>query len=143
MTRKEKVLAIITRKIDGQIRFLALRNNPADPAHGGDFYYVVTGGVDDGETHDQAVIREVGEETGIVRALRLVRLPIEREYTDTWGNQCHELMYGLVTDEDVRHLSEEHIESGWLPREDFRKTIRWYGTAEELEDLLSQIETPA
>ncbi|MFZ2202695.1 MAG: NUDIX domain-containing protein [Microgenomates group bacterium] len=126
--------------MDGQIRFLALRNNPADPAHGGDFYYVVTGGVDDGETHVQAVIREVKEETGIIRALRLVQLPIEREYHDIWGNDCHELMYALVTDAEVAHLSEEHVEHQWLDPEAFKKTIRWHGSASELADLLDEIE---
>lgn len=140
MTRKEKVLAIIARKFDDQIRFLALRNNPADPAHGGDFYYVVTGSLEVGEDHKTAVIREVDEETGIATALRLAPLPLEWDYIDTWGNLCHELMYALVTEAEVAHLSGEHIEYLWLTSEEFRKAIRWYGSEEELISLLAQIE---
>lgn len=72
--------------------------------------------------------------------LHLVCFCLEREYSDTRGNDCHELMYALVTEADVAHLSEEHIEYLWLTSHEFRKTIRWYGSAEELIGLLSQIE---
>jgi len=140
LTRKEKVLAIIASKKDDQIRFLALRNNPADPAYGGDFYYVVTGNVDGEDSLLEAVLREVDEETGISRVLHIAILPVEREFVDNWGRPCHETFYAIVTDQEVEHLSEEHIEHAWLPRDDFLKIVRWYGPAEELEMLLSRIE---
>lgn len=143
MTRKEKVLAIIARRIEKQIHFLALRNNPADPAHGGDFYYVITGGVDAGEPASEAVLREIDEETGITRFLRIIRLPLVREFEDKYGQLCREEMFGLVTEEDVSHLSIEHIEWEWWQKEEFVKRIVWFGSREELAGLLDEIEKAA
>lgn len=140
MTRKEKVLAIVARKFGDQIRFLALRNNPADPAHGGDFYYVVTGNVDSEEGLLETILREVDEETGIRRILNVAILPVERNFRDGWGRLCHETFFAIVTDQEVEHLSEEHIEHTWLKRDSFLSTIRWYGSGEELAGLLDQIE---
>ncbi len=117
-----------------------MRNNPEDPAHGGDFYYVVTGNVDESEGPLESILREVDEETGIRSVLHIAILPVEREFVDNWGRPCHETFYAIVTDQEVEHLSEEHIEHAWLPREDFLKTIRWYGSVEELIGLLDRIE---
>lgn len=140
MTRKEKVLAIIAQKKDDQIRFLALRNNPADPAHGGDFFYVVTGNVDKDEALLETILREVDEETGIRRVLNIAILPVERDFRDGRGRLCHETFFAIVTDQEVEHLSEEHIEHAWLKRDDFLSTIRWYGSGDELAGLLDYIE---
>lgn len=117
-----------------------MRNNPADPAHGGDFYYVVTGNVDAGEGPLESILRELDEETGINRVLHIAILPVQREFTDNLGRPCHETFYTIITDQEVEHLSEEHIEHSWLPRDDFVKTIRWYGPVEELAMLLATIE---
>jgi len=57
----------------------------------------VLANLEENEDHEQAILREVDEETGIVRVLRLVQLAIEREYTDTRGNRCHELI-GLLSE---------------------------------------------
>lgn len=126
--------------MDGRIRFLALRNNPADPAHGGDFFYVVTGNVDGKDGPLESILREIDEETGIKRVLHLALLPLIRKFTDNWGRRCEETFFGIVTDEDVKYLSAEHIERRWLMRDEFIETIRWYGPREELEGLLDRIE---
>ncbi len=137
---KEKVLAIVARQDKGQIQFLALRNNPADPAHGGDFYYVVTGSTD-GEEHEEAVRRELKEETGIENLLKIKILPVTKTFTDNWGNECRETMFALVTDEDVKHLSIEHIDHQWLVKEQFASIVRWYGSEEELMSLIAEVES--
>lgn len=140
LSRKEKVLAIIARKIDDQIRFLALRNNPADPAHGGDFFYVVTGKVEEGEDQKQAILREIEEETGITKILQIIQLPIVREFLDTWGNPCREVVYLVLTDQDVIGFSIEHIGREWWGRGEFIKKIFWYGPTEELSAILDNTE---
>ncbi len=137
---KEKVLAIVARQDKDQVQFLALRNNPADPAHGGDFYYVVTGSTD-GEEHEVAIRRELKEETGIQNLLKTKILPVTKTFIDSWGNECRETMFALVTDEDVKHLSIEHIEYQWLAKAEFASMVRWYGSEEELMSLIAEVES--
>lgn len=57
MKNKILVFVICNRKL------LALRNKPQDPKHGGDFWFTVTGEVEDNERYEDAVKREVKEET--------------------------------------------------------------------------------
>ncbi|MFZ3069113.1 MAG: NUDIX domain-containing protein [Microgenomates group bacterium] len=138
---KRKIMAIIAREMGGKIHFLALRNNPIDPIHGGDFYYVVTGSVEaEDKNEEDAVKREVDEETGIKNILTIKKLSLRKEYKDAFGDICKENIYGVVTDQEVEHLNIENIEYKWLSNGEFVQTIRWYGPKEELESLLSEID---
>lgn len=57
-------------------KILALYS-PPDPKHGKWGWFVVTGGVEEGETYEQAVSREILEETGII---------IEKSIDLNWGS---------------------------------------------------------
>ena len=58
---KKKILSFIVHNR----KFLALRNNSKSIKHGGDFWFIVTGLVEDKETVKDAVKREIKEETGL------------------------------------------------------------------------------
>jgi len=124
---KEKILAIIYRKNGQKTEFLALRNNPHDPTHGGDFYFVVTGGIEENESFQGAVRREITEETGIKNILKIIDLNKICEYTCAGepGFLCREAEFLVEVGSDVSALSEEHIEYKWLEREDFVGLIGW------------------
>jgi len=139
---KNKIMAIIARKIGDKSHFLALRNNPTDPIHGGDFYYVVTGGVEAKDRNEEDTVRrEIDEETGIQNILAINKLSITKEYTDAFGDICKENVYGVITNQEVEHLNKENIEYLWLTNEEFVKTIRWYGPKEEIASLLVEIDS--
>lgn len=124
---KKKILAIIYRKRSGKTEFLALRNNPHNPAHGGDFYFVVTGGVEKDESLEDAVKREIEEETGIIKLLQIIDLKKVCEYTCAGeaGYLCKESEFLVEVDEDVVQLSEEHIGFKWSERDAFVELIGW------------------
>ena len=133
-------MAIIARKIGGKSHFLALRNNPTDPIHGGDFYYVVTGSVEaEDRNEEDSVRREIDEETGIQNIISIKKLSITKEYTDAFGDICKENIYSVITNQEVEHLNIENIDYIWLTNEEFVKTIHWYGPKEEVESLLVEI----
>lgn len=124
---KKKILAIIYRKNKDGIEFLALRNNPHDPTHGGDFYFVVTGGVESGEKLQDAVKREIAEETGMENFLKITDLNKICEYTCAGeaGFLCRESEFLVEVDDGVRKISEEHVDYKWLEREKFVDLISW------------------
>jgi len=106
MKIKNKILALIYREKDKKIELLALRNNPRDLIHGGDFYYVVTGGVKDGESFNDAITREIKEETGIENIIKIQDIEIIFEYTcaGEQGYLCKEKSYivrGMAKSKDL------------------------------------------
>lgn len=68
------------------------------------------GKVDDGETQEQAIVREVYEETG----LSVQNLELVKRNSGEWQGDTHEFSYyrADVTSRQV-HLSDEHTEYGW------------------------------
>jgi 8-oxo-dGTP pyrophosphatase MutT (NUDIX family) len=127
MKIKKKILAIIYRKRNKGIEFLALRNNPTDIKYGGDHYFVVTGGVEKNETLEDAVKREIDEETGIKNFIKITDLDKICEYTceGEAGFLCKEAEFLVEVDDEVSHLSEEHLSYKWLGRDAFVKLIAW------------------
>lgn len=138
MMIKKKILAIIHRKKNNNLEFLALQNNPKDPIHGGDFYYVVTGGIEGDEKLKNAVQREIKEETGIINIIKIIPTGKIYKYTHPGEgkNLCQEECFLVEVDEDVQHLSEEHVDYKWLKEKEFIKTIHWYYDKEDLKELL-------
>ncbi len=138
---KKKILALIYRKKNNILEFLALRNNP-DPIHGGGFYYVVTGGVEAGEDPEDAVKREIREETGIEKILNIQNTGKIYKYTHPGEGDylCKEYCYLIEIDDEVHHLNEEHIEYKWLKKDDFINTLDWYGDKKDLKELLNMLK---
>ena len=126
---KKKVLAFITNGKE----FLALRNNSEDTSHGEDFWFTVTGSVED-ETLEEAVKREIKEETN---------LDAQEIFSLNWGSiyewsgeECQESNYlAIVSSGDIM-LNEEHTEFKWLGLDEFVNIIKWYDDKDLLKKIL-------
>lgn len=117
-------------------KFLTLRNNPKDPKHGGDFWFVVTGAVESGESYDEAVRREVKEETNLNT---IDIFPLNWGSIYTWrGKDCEEHNFVSFVKSGKIVLNEEHIEYAWLEPGDFIKKIRWEGDKKKLQKILKK-----
>ncbi len=128
---KQKILAFVVYKG----KFLALRNNP-HPEHGGDFWFVVTGGVEEGEDQINAVKREVIEETGL-NSEEILFLNWGSIYE--WrGDLYKELNFLSFVNSGEVMLNEEHIKYEWLGIEDFIKRIKWDDDKELLRKVLKK-----
>lgn len=138
---KNKILAIIYRKKDGNVEFLALRNNPIDPIHGGDFYYVVTGGVEENEELEDAVKREIQEETGIEKNIGIKNTGKILEYKHPGEGDilCKEFCFLVEVEGEVQNLSNEHVEYKWLEKKDFVEIVKWYTDKKELKNMIKDI----
>ena len=132
---KRKVLAFIVH----QDKFLALERNkhPSHAPNGG--WFVVTGGVEDNESHEQAIKREVFEETG---------LHIKEVFPLNWGSIyewnykgktiCEELNFLVSVNSQKVFLNEEHSGHLWLSLDQFIKKIDWFDDKELLKKVLSK-----
>lgn len=138
---KKKILAIIYRRRSDSLEFLTLRNNPTDPVHGGDFYYVVTGGVENGEKFLDTVKREIKEETGITNIVQIKETNKIYTYTHPGEGKalCKEECFLVEVKGDINHLSDEHIGYKWLKEKAFINSIYWYYDKADLRELLKLI----
>lgn len=127
-----KILAFV---YDGN-KFLALRNNPEDLSHGGDFWFTITGSIKKGETEVEAIKREVKEETNLV-VTEIFDLNWGSIYS--WQNEDHqEKNYIALVDKGDIVLSKEHEGFEWLELEDFVNRIKWGLDKSELMAVLSK-----
>jgi len=128
----KKILAFI---YDGE-NFLLLRNNSKDPAHGGDFWFIVTGSLEKGENKEDAVKREVKEETNL-NTYEIFDLKWGSIYS--WGGEDHsEKNFLTFVKKEKVTLSEEHVDFKWLNLDDFIKKIKWDLDKEELRKVLQK-----
>jgi 8-oxo-dGTP pyrophosphatase MutT (NUDIX family) len=128
----KKILSFIT---DGR-RFLALRNNAQDLSHGGDFWFTVAGSIELKESLEEAVKREIKEETN---------LEIKEIFSLNWGSiyswdkkdNSEKNFLAFVKKGEIV-LNEEHVEFAWLNLEDFIKRIKWDLSKDELNKVLEK-----
>lgn len=132
-----KIMAIVyTRSPDE--RLLALKLHPEPGKSGG--WFVVTGAVEPGETLEQAVRREVREETGISSIKTLVDLAIAYQYPLDNGDIALERVFGVevpVASEVV--LNEEHIDFGWCAPAEFIARLAWDGDKADLHAIVVRL----
>jgi len=132
MNMNKKILAFV---FDGE-KFLLLRNNSKDPAHGGDYWFTVTGSIEANESIKDAVIREVKEETDL-EVTEILDLKWNSIYS--WGGENHlEKNFLTFVKKERVILNEEHIEAEWLKLEEFVAKIDWSLDKEELKKVLKK-----
>ena len=120
---------------DGK-EFLLLRNNSKDPSHGGDFWFTVTGSVEVEESIEDAVRREIKEETNL-NVSEILDLKWGSVYS--WGGEDHsENNFLAFVKKEKVVLNEEYVDSEWLNLNDFIKKINWDLNKEELKKVLGK-----
>lgn len=116
-------------------KLLALRSR-SHPDHGLSEWFVVTGSVEPGETHEDAVRREVLEETNLV-AMSI--LPLNWGSIYEWnGEACEELNFMCFVKPGNVVLNEEHDSFLWLDLDTFVKSIRWDDDKAQLRSVLAK-----
>jgi 8-oxo-dGTP pyrophosphatase MutT (NUDIX family) len=94
------------------------------------------GKLDDGETFEQAAIREVHEETGM--SCHVVRFVGTTNYTHRKGKPKIVAYYLMAVNEGEFTPNEEVDELVWLPLEQVRDHLTWQRD-QELFDLIAQL----
>lgn len=128
-----KILSFI---VNNDNKILLLHNNPLDPAHGGDFWYTVTGGFEDyDKTPEDVVKREIKEETDL-DVKEVIYLNWILKYKDKGLNCVEYVCVSFVEDSNIILDENENIGYEWCEIDDFVKKIRWFGDLELLKKVL-------
>jgi 8-oxo-dGTP pyrophosphatase MutT (NUDIX family) len=130
----KKILAFIYSK--EKKKFLILKTNGDEPEkHGESHWFTTTGSVEKNESHEEAVKREIKEETN---------LDVKEIYNLKWGgrynwqNQIHEELYFIAfVNSDKLNLDKvEVIDFRWLDTDKFAELLDWDGNKGELKSVL-------
>jgi len=127
-----KIQAIIYKIVKGEILCLCLKRSPLD----GDFWHVTTGTVEQEETDEQCLEREIKEELGEQKILLLSSKL--KEWVWEKGDEeisMHDYVVCLE-DRDII-LNEEHTEYVWLKPADAYNKYK-YESAKEMVEMLKQ-----
>lgn len=126
-----QVEAIIFRINSGRIEYLLLKRLPERNG----FWQPVTGGVEEGESRDEALHREIMEETGIENLVRVIEDIHYFEFSDP--NLNKEYVYGVevVATEKVMFDGKEHSEYRWCHIQEATQLLHWKENKEALEKL--------
>jgi len=134
----DKILAIVH---SDKGKFLLLKTNPKTMKV--DHWYVVTGGVKEGESFEKAVAREVKEETNL-KILEII--PTSTSWDYEWPKNSgiikHEKAFLVkVKHADPNITAHEHLDWKWLDKNDFLDQIYWYGESKDnLNGLIKPLD---
>jgi 8-oxo-dGTP pyrophosphatase MutT (NUDIX family) len=126
-----QVEAIIFRRNDDKIEYLLLKRLPERNG----FWQPVTGGVEEGETRDEALRREVMEETGVRSIVAVMEGLFYFEFSDPNLNQ--EYVYGveISSSEKIVLDPKEHNEYRWCSFQGALQLLHWKENKEALRKL--------
>jgi 8-oxo-dGTP pyrophosphatase MutT (NUDIX family) len=126
-----QVEAIIFRRNGNGIEYLLLKRLPERNG----FWQPVTGGVEEGETRDEALQREIMEETGVGNIVAVIEGLYYFEFSDPTLNQ--EYVYGVEvsSSEEIVLDSKEHSEYRWCSFQEALQLLHWKENKEALKKL--------
>jgi 8-oxo-dGTP pyrophosphatase MutT (NUDIX family) len=117
----KKIMAII---YSDKNKFLLLRTNPKCLKV--DEWFVVTGSIEKKEEKEEAVKREVLEETGLkILEIKKTEFSSDYEWPIGSGKIHHETIFLVKVKQDLPKLSGEHLDFKWLNKKEFINQVDW------------------
>ncbi|MDH4098969.1 MAG: NUDIX domain-containing protein [Nitrospirota bacterium] len=114
MRLRRNVRGIVSSTLSGEPRFLLLLARKG-------YWQCPNGGMDDGESEVQALIREIAEETGLLRVKVLEETRTTREYdAERHGEPIHVMLAAYLVEADmaetvtIGNSEDRHLESRWV-----------------------------
>lgn len=117
-----KIMAIIYSE---KSQFLLLKTNPKTMKV--DHWFVVTGSLKEDETFEEAVKREVEEETNLfIQNIIKTNLEFNYEWPKNSGKIKHEKVFLVQVKQTIPRLIRwEHLDFKWVNRPEFIREIYW------------------
>jgi dihydroneopterin triphosphate diphosphatase len=132
--RRSEVLLVVYRPGP---EFLVFLRSPE--RHG--YWNLAAGGVEDGESPEEAALRELAEETGLERPLSFSAIPLELGYRrpeDTWVRMHPFAVEAAAGWEPT--LDEEHVDYRWCTRAEAVELLAYPEPRAAVEDVARRLE---
>jgi len=130
--RTAQVEAILFRKETDGIRYLLFKRNERK----GGFWQPITGGIEEGESIETALRREVLEETGFRDLQNVIDLHFNFSFPDDNGGILTEYVYGIeLAAGHEPTLSSEHTEFRWVDLDEATQLLKWDDNKSALRKL--------
>ncbi len=132
-----QVEGIIFCKTDEGIKYLLLKRSKKK----GGFWQAITGGLEEGETLKESLLRELREETSINNIKNIIDTGFSFQFKkdNLW---LTEYVYAIEVPEQYNLiLSEEHEEYRWVLFEEALKLLKWNTNKEafkKVNDIISK-----
>jgi len=126
-----QVEAILFRRKGSKVEYLLLKRLPKRNG----FWQPVTGGVEEGETRNEALRREIREETGITNIIIVLEDLHLFEFSDP--NPTQEYVYGVEVSPSEKIVLDqgEHSEYRWCSFREALHLLHWKENKEALRKL--------
>ncbi len=142
-----QILVYCYRLVDNRPEWLLLKRCPAR----GGFWQGVTGAIEPGEPLEQAALRELREETGLIpESISQTSLKYTITVRPEWAanynydpkvKQLVEYVFvARLSDSAVPILSDEHTEYCWKTASEAITMFKWPKNAQALMEIASEIE---
>ena len=126
-----QVEAIIFRRNGSKIEYLLLKRLPERNG----FWQPVTGGVEEGETRNETLRREIREETGVKDIVAVLEDLYVFEFSDPNPNQEHVYGVEISPSEEIVIDRNEHSEYRWCGFHEAMQLLHWKENKEALRKL--------
>ncbi len=136
-----QVQIIVFRKVNNSYEFLLLKRIPEK----GGFWQAITGGLEDGESIERAIMREIKEESQITEIKRLIKKVDFHQFEsqthkEPKGIWLSEFVFGAEVDKNTEvnisnNIYKEHTEFKWCTFEEALELLKWDSNKESLEKL--------
>ncbi len=130
-----QIEGIIFRRNNGKIEFLLLKRNKER----GGFWQPITGGLEEGETIKQTLLRELKEETGVEEA-KIINLNYSFQFkeNDLW---LTEFVFSIeISSKEKIKISSEHDEYLWCDLNTALDKLKWDTNKQAFKKTFEKIE---
>ncbi|EGJ40586.1 NUDIX hydrolase [Streptococcus sanguinis] len=116
---RQSIEAWIYHPKEREILLLKVENEPVS------FWQPITGGIESGESPEEACLREIKEETGLLLACsNLTGLGDFRVKIDE-NLSIHKNLFLVLTEQKEIQISDEHVGAQWIALEKVSSQLYW------------------
>jgi len=130
-----QIEGIIFRKNNAKLEFLLLKRNKGR----GGFWQPITGGLEEGETIKETLLRELKEETGVENAkVTNINYSFQFKENDSWLTE-YVFSIEINSNEEIK-ISSEHDEYLWCDLDTAINKLKWDNNKEAFKKVFELIK---
>ena len=116
---RQSIEAWIYRPEDREILLLKVENETVS------FWQPITGGIESGESPEEACLREIKEETGMLLACSSLTTLGDFTVKIDENLTIHKNLFLVLTEQKAIQISDEHVDAQWVALDKVSSQLYW------------------